>query len=126
MRAEAPICATVRHQPGTVIRSHGGDGRARTAPSLLLYKINAGQFHDRNWPVSWVGVAGFEPAASSSRSQVAARTASSAACLTWERSSVSVRCRPLLAMVIGTHLVIRLLAGRWRELSLKHTRMRVE
>jgi hypothetical protein len=34
---------------------------------VLLYRTKNGQSHDRNWPVSWVGVAGFEPAASSSR-----------------------------------------------------------
>jgi hypothetical protein len=43
--------------------------------------------------------------ASSSRSQVAVRTASAAARLTWDQSSVSVRWRPPLAMAIVTHLV---------------------
>jgi hypothetical protein len=38
--------------------------------------------------------------ASSSRSQVAVRTARAAACLTWEAPSVSVRWRPLLSVVI--------------------------
>ena len=64
----------------------------------------------RNWPVSWVGVAGFEPAASSSRSQVAVGSASAPACLTWEVPSVNVRWRPLLAMAIVTHLVTQSLA----------------
>jgi hypothetical protein len=36
---------------------------------------------------------------------VAVSTASAASCLTWERSSVSVRWRPLLALAIVTHLV---------------------
>ncbi len=49
--------------------------------------------------------------ASSSRSQVAVLTASAAARLTWDRSSVSVRWRPLLAVAIVTHLVTRLRAG---------------
>jgi len=33
---------------------------------LPLYKINKGRLRSRNRPVNWVGVAGFEPAASSS------------------------------------------------------------
>jgi len=52
---------------------------------------------DRRWPVSWVGVAGFQPAASSSRSQVAARAVSFAACLTYEQPSIGVRQCPSLA-----------------------------
>src|SRR5580704_11607873 len=31
------------------------------------------RFQDKNWPLSWVGVAGFEPAASSSRTKRAAK-----------------------------------------------------
>jgi hypothetical protein len=58
-----------------------------------------------------VGVAGFEPAASSSRSQVVVSTASAASCLTWERPSVDVRWRPPLAVAIVTHLVTRPPAG---------------
>ncbi len=46
--------------------------------------------------------------ASSSRSQVAISTARATLCLTWERSSVSVRWRPPLAVAIATHLVTRL------------------
>ena len=54
-----------------------------------------------------VGVAGFEPAASSSRSQVAARTASIAACLTSERPSMGVRwCLPREPVIV-THSVTR-------------------
>jgi hypothetical protein len=45
--------------------------------------------------------------ASSSRSQVRARTASAAVRLTCERPSVGVHWRPPLAMVIVTHLVTR-------------------
>ena len=45
--------------------------------------------------------------ASSSRSQVAIRTACVAARLTWEAPSVNVRWRPSLAMAIVTHLVTR-------------------
>ena len=51
-----------------------------------------------------------EPATSSSRSQVAARTTSAVARPTWERPSVSIHWRPLLAMAIVTHLVTRSLA----------------
>ena len=69
--------------------------------------------------MTWVGVAGFEPAASSSRSQVAVLTTSVAACLTWDRPSVSVRWRPLLVVVIVTQLVTRSLAGRCRERLLR-------
>jgi len=43
--------------------------------------------------------------ASSSRSQVLAGTASAAARLAWDRPSVDVRWRPLLAVAIVTHLV---------------------
>ncbi len=52
--------------------------------------------------MTWVGVAGFEPAASSSRSQVQTRTASAAARLAWDRPSVGVRWRPPLAVAIVT------------------------
>jgi hypothetical protein len=44
-------------------------------------------------------------AASSSRSQVAARAASAAARVAWERPSVDVRWRPPLAVAIVTHFV---------------------
>jgi len=54
-----------------------------------------------------VGVAGFEPAASSSRSQVRIPTASTVACLTLERLSVSVRWCPPLPVAVVTHLVTR-------------------
>jgi len=46
-------------------------------------------------------------AASSSRSQVAARATSAMAYLTWERPSVDVRWRPSLAVAIVTQLVTR-------------------
>ena len=57
--------------------------------------------------------------ASSSRSQRAMRTARAAACLTWEALSVGVRWRPLLSVVIVTHLVTRSLVSRWRERLLR-------
>jgi hypothetical protein len=54
------------------------------------------------------GVAGFEPAASSSGSQIAVRAVSAAAYLTCERPSAGVRwCLPL-SVAIVTHLVTRL------------------
>jgi hypothetical protein len=56
-------------------------------------------------PSELVGVAGFEPAASSSRTQVQTWTASAAASLAWHRSSVSVRWRSPLAVAVVTHLV---------------------
>jgi hypothetical protein len=62
-------------------------------------------------PAELVGVGRFELPASSSRSQLAVSTASAASCLTWERLSVSVRWRPLLALAIVTHLVTQLRAG---------------
>ena len=58
-------------------------------------------------PSELVGVAGFEPAASSSRSQVQTRSASAAARLAWDRSSVGVRWRPPLSVAIVTHFVTR-------------------
>jgi nitroimidazol reductase NimA-like FMN-containing flavoprotein (pyridoxamine 5'-phosphate oxidase superfamily) len=51
-------------------------------------------------PSELVGVAGFEPAASSSRSQVQTWTASTAARMTWDRPSVTVRWRPLLSVAM--------------------------
>ena len=60
---------------------------------------------DSRMPSELVGVAGFEPAASSSRSHVAVPTASIAARLTRERPSASVRWRPPLVAAIVTHLV---------------------
>jgi hypothetical protein len=38
--------------------------------TLLLYGVKKATCGDRKWPVTWVGVAGFEPAASSSRTHV--------------------------------------------------------
>ena len=70
-------------------------------------------------PSELVGVAGFEPAASSSRSQVQVPTPSAAACLAWDRSSMGVRWRPPLSVAIVTHFVTqshapspRAIAGR--------------
>ena len=63
-------------------------------------------------PSELVGVAGFEPAASSSRSQVQTRSASAAARLAWDRPSVGVRWRPLQSMAIVTHFVTRPFASR--------------
>jgi hypothetical protein len=60
-----------------------------------------------------VGVAGFEPAASSSRSQVAVAAASAAAYLNWKLSSAGVRWCPLLARGVVTHLVTRFRGGFW-------------
>jgi len=57
--------------------------------------------------VSWVGVAGFEPAASSSRSQVVLWAARTGACLTWQTPSADVRWRPWWFAVIVTQLVTR-------------------
>jgi len=62
-----------------------------------------------------VGVAGFEPAASSSRRQVHAWRASAAACLTWPRPSISVHWRPPTSVAIVTHLVTRSLVARRRR-----------
>jgi hypothetical protein len=49
-------------------RSSGSDSNSthRDRCTLPLYKINKGRLRSRNRPVNWVGVAGFEPAASSS------------------------------------------------------------
>ena len=70
----------------------------RSEPQITGYHVTCG---------FWVGVAGFEPEASSSRSQVAVWTVSGASCPAWERSSVGVRRRPRLAVAIVTHLVTR-------------------
>ena len=47
------------------------------------------------------------------------RAARAAACLAWEAASVGVRWRPLLSVVIVTHLVTRSLASPCRERLLK-------
>ena len=52
-----------------------------------------------------VGVAGFEPAASSSRTQVTESVGSASALLTCNASSIGVPWRPSLATVVVTHLV---------------------
>ena len=58
--------------------------------------------------------AGFEPAASSSRSQVTVWTVSAAACLTWERP---VRQCPLAFPAVGWRLLLTWLlsSGRLRR-----------
>jgi hypothetical protein len=53
-----------------------------------------------------VGVAGFEPAASSSRSQVISCATSAAGCLTWGRPSVDVHWCPQEAVAIATHWLL--------------------
>ena len=60
-------------------------------------------------------------AATSSRSQVPMRAARAAACLTWQASSVYVRWRPPLSVVIVTQLATRWLAGRCREPLLRRS-----
>jgi len=54
---------------------------------------------------------GFGSVASSSRSQVAVYAASAAACLTWERPSVTVRWRPPLLVAIVTQVRDRFVAS---------------
>jgi hypothetical protein len=54
-----------------------------------------------------VGVAGFEPAASSSRSQSVASAGATSICLTWDEASAVVRWRPALALAIVTQLGTR-------------------
>jgi hypothetical protein len=55
-----------------------------------------------------VGVAGFEPAASSSRSHLATSTATAWSCPTWAASSANVRCCLPLMIPMVTRLVTRL------------------
>jgi hypothetical protein len=65
----------------------------------------------RNEPLTCVGVAGFEPAASSSRSQVTESVGSASAFLTCNASSISVPWRPSLATAVVTHLVTQALSS---------------
>src|SRR5690348_747408 len=58
-------------------------------------------------PSELVGVAGFEPAASSSRSQVQACATSGLGRVACDRPSVGVRWRSPLAVAIVTHFVTR-------------------
>lgn len=53
-----------------------------------------------------------ERVASSSRSQIAMRTASAGESLTWEAPSVGIRWSPPLSVAIISHLITRLLASR--------------
>jgi hypothetical protein len=76
---------------------------AQRKPQIIGYRVTCG---------FGVGVAGFEPAASSSRSQVQMSAASAAACLACGRPSVDVRWRPPLSVAIVTHFVTRPLASR--------------
>jgi hypothetical protein len=73
--------------------------RQEESAQLVTYEPPTCNYH--------VGVAGFEPAASSSRSQLGVRTARAAVCLTWEAPSIGVRGHPLLATAMVTHLVTR-------------------
>jgi hypothetical protein len=59
--------------------------------------------------------------ASSSRSQVTVRAASTAACLTWERPSIRVRWRPPLVVAIVTHLVTRSPESSWLTVSARRS-----
>jgi hypothetical protein len=60
------------------------------------------------WRARWRPVCLRSPSsASSSRSQRAMGTARAATCLTWKASSVDVHWRPLLSVVIVTHLATR-------------------
>jgi hypothetical protein len=66
--------------------------------------------HGGEWPLTWVGVAGFEPAASSSRRQSDTRAASlGAACTCWLMST-GVHERPSQTAWVITHFVTQ--AGR--------------
>src|SRR5262249_7212773 len=58
---------------------------------------------------------------SSSRSQLAIRTARAVGCLSWEPPSVGVHWRRLLSLVIVTHLVTRSLTSRCHERPLRRS-----
>jgi hypothetical protein len=66
--------------PASLTSKHSGHSSVSASSSirdgcctLLLYKINKGRLLVGNQPLTWVGVAGFEPAASSSRTKRAAK-----------------------------------------------------
>ena len=63
------------------------------------------------WPVTWVGVAGFESAASSSRSQRATWPTTALLCLTCLAPSVDVLWRPLVSVAAVTELATHRLRG---------------
>src|SRR6516162_4148971 len=69
----------------------------------------------RNRPLTWVGVAGFEPAASSSRSQVRRPRWCGFSYLTWARASVSVRWCMWVCAAIVTQLVTQLVSQSARR-----------
>jgi len=75
----------------------------------------------RQVPVFAGRIISFEPAASSSGSQVAARAASAAARMAWGTPSVHVRWRPPLSVAIVTQFVTRSLASRWWSTAVPHT-----
>ena len=72
---------------------------------LLLYGVKKATCGARKWPVTWVGVAGFEPAASSSRRQSATRLASAGTACTGGSASTGVRQRPSKTGWIVTQFV---------------------
>jgi hypothetical protein len=59
---------------------------------------------------------GWHEVASSSRSQIAVRTARAAVRLIWERPSINVRPRPVMNVPIDTQLVTRLASESVRGL----------
>ena len=84
-------------QPGASAAGRGEAQRSRL--DLVRHDSATGRARQSRWHASALD------RASSPRSQVAARSAIAAACLTWERPSVSVRRRPPLVAAIVTHLV---------------------
>jgi hypothetical protein len=100
-----------RHSDQLMVRWLG-NGRL-----LRIFLQAAGHSHQvAGHPSMWASsptVAGFEPWASPSRSQVPAPTASIAVRPSWRRSSVGVRWCPLLTMTIVIHLVTRSFVHAW-------------
>ena len=79
---------------------------------MLSYSAPAGSRSAVGYePCDLVGVAVFEPAASSSRSQIAERNATAVVNLTSERPSVNVRQRPVMYVPVVTQLVTRLVSS---------------
>jgi hypothetical protein len=102
------LCADRRRlrQPRSVAaRLLGKSGRAMIDALIAGERDPARHVADMNPEL--VGVAGFEPAASSSRSQVAARATSAAARVACGRPSMRVRWRPPLLVAIVIRFVTR-------------------
>ena len=111
--AQTPWTASSR----SPTRSHD---HAVIVTQLVTQRTERATCQDRKWPVTWVGVAGFEPAASSSRSQVRTLSPCGGGHLTLAQPSTNVHSCTLVSARIVTptsrktlHRGQRQMLGAW-------------